>query len=340
MYELESPKRPMSGPEKAAVVLVQMGRERAAALLKLLPEAEVEALMGEVARLEGVDGVAANEVLTEFRDLIVARNYVAAGGIDLARELLEGSVGADKAKEILERLNVAVQELPFEFLRRADPRQVLGFLQEEHPQTMALVLSYMYPEQVASVMGGLPEELQADVAHRIAVMDSTSPDVIRQVEQVLQRKLSTVLQSSQFAAAGGVQSLVDILNRADRGTERLILDGLERQDPELTEEVRSRMFVFEDIVTLDNRAVQLVLRDVATKDLAVALKGSGANVRDKILRNMSERAAATLDDEISVLGPTRLKAVEESQSAIVRVIRNLEETGAIVLSRGNDELVV
>ena len=339
MYELEAPKKPLNGPQKAAVVLVQMGRERAAVVLKNLPEAEVEILMGEVARLEGVDGAAVNEVLAEFRDLAVARNYVAAGGMDLARELLEGTVGPEKAKEMLDRLHVVVQKLPFEFLRQADPRQVLGFVQEEHPQTIALVLSYMYPEQAASVMSGLPEDLQADVAHRIAVMDHTSPDVISQVETVLQRKLSSVLQSSQFTTTGGVQSLVDILNRADRGTERLILEGLERQDPELVEEVRSRMFVFEDIVTLDNRAVQLVLRDVPAKDLAVALKGSGANVRDKILRNMSERAAATLDEEISVLGPTRIKAVEEAQSAIVRAIRNLEETGAIVVTRGNDELV-
>ena len=229
---------------------------------------------------------------------------------------------------------------PFEFLRRADTRQVLSYLQDEHPQTIALVLADMHPEAAAMVIGSLPEEQQRDVADRIAKMDRTSPDVIEHVEAILERKLSTVIQQSDFSEAGGIQTLVDILNNSDRATERLILEGLEGKDPQLADDVRNRMFVFEDITTLDDRSVQLVLRSVDTKELAVALKGVDQKVRDKITGNMSERAAANLTEEIKLLGPVKLKTVEEAQAAVVRVIRTLEESGQIDMSRGGDELVV
>ena len=297
--------------------------------------------MAEVARLHHLELHEIEEVMDEFRDTFTARAHVAQGGYQTARELLESSFGGNKADEILDNLGVTMVAAPFEFLRRADTRQVLSYLQDEHPQTIALVLAHMHPDAAAMVMGSLPEEQQRDVAIRIATMDRTSPEVIEQVEAILERKLSTVIQQSDFAQAGGLQTLVDILNSSDRATERLILEGLEQQDAELADEVRNRMFVFEDVTNLDDRAVQLVLRSVDAKELAVALKGVDAEgARQGHRSNMSERAAANLTEEIQLLGPMKLKTVEEAQAAIVRVIRTLEESGQIDMSRGGDELVV
>jgi flagellar motor switch protein FliG len=332
----------MSGPQKAAVLLVQLGKERAAPLLRCLREDEIEAVMTEVALLQHVDAAVVDAVLQEFKELATAKMYVSQGGAVYARELLEASVGAVKANEILDRLNTVMVELPFEFMRRADARQVLSYLQDEHPQTIALVLAHMPPEQAAAVLSGLPEALQGDVAARIATMDRTDPEVVRQVEAVLQRKLSSFIQSSELSAVGGVQPLVDILNYSDRTTEKVILEGLERGNPELAETVRGQMFVFEDISQLDDRSVQLLLREVDNKELAVALKGVRDDVRQKIMGNMSERAAANLADEIDVLGPVRAKTVGEAQGNVVRVIRTLEESGQITISRGGggDDLIV
>jgi flagellar motor switch protein FliG len=279
--------------------------------------------------------------MNEFHELATARRYITEGGVDFARGMLEESLGTQKAHAILDRLAVSVTEAPFEFLRRADPRQVLTYLQEEHPQTISLVLAHMAPEQAAMVLSALPEEMQSDIALRIATMDRTSPEVVRQVEQVLERKLSSVLQAQDVSqAAGGVQALVDLLSRSDRATEKLILGELEKRDAELADQVRSQMFVFEDIVNLDDRSVQLVLRDVDVKELAVALKGVRSDVRDKILKNMSERAAANLSEEVELLGPTRMKAVNDAQAGVVKVIRQLEESGQLVLSRGGEEMVL
>ena len=326
--------------QKAAILLMQVGKERAAVILRALRESEVAEIMAEVARINHLEPGEIEEVLAEFRDTYVARSHIAQGGYQTARELLEASLGNEKAEEILENLGVTLMAAPFEFLRRADSRQVLSYLQDEHPQTIALVLAHMNSASAALVMSALTEELQRDVAERIAKMDRTSPEVIEHVEAILERKLSTVIQQSDFSTAGGLQSLVDILNNADRGTERLILEGLDQSDPQLADDVRSRMFVFEDIITLDDRSVQLVLRSVDAKELSVALKGVEQDVRDKILKNMSERAAANLADEIKLLGPVKLKTVEEAQAAVVRVIRTLEESGQIIMSRGSDELVV
>ncbi|MCZ7527708.1 MAG: flagellar motor switch protein FliG [Acidimicrobiia bacterium] len=331
--------RQLNGVQKAAILLMQMGKERSAAVLRQLREAEVSEIMAEVARLESVQPEQVDDILEEFRDRVTARRHVAQGGFDAARELLEESLGTEKAHEILESLGATLVKAPFEFLQRADPRQVLTYLQEEQPQTIALVLAHMNPDSGAMVLGALPEELQRDVARRLATMDRTSPDVIAQLEAILEPKLSSVIQSSDMTNVGGVQCLVDVINRSDRATERLILEGLEQYDPELADEVRSRMFVFEDIVSLDDRSVQLVLRQVDSKELAVALKGVQNVVRDKIMRNMSERAAANLAEEIELLGPMRLKTVEEAQGAVVRVIRALEEAGQIVVSRSSDEFV-
>jgi flagellar motor switch protein FliG len=329
-----------TGTQKAAILLMQAGKDRAASVLRTLREQEVAEIMAEVARLHHLEVSEIEEVLNEFSDIHTARAHIAQGGYSTARELLEASFGGTKADEILDNLGVTMVAAPFEFLRRADTRQVLTYLQDEHPQTIALVLAHMHPDAAAMVLSSLPEELQRDVALRIANMDRTSPEVIEQVEAILERKLSTVIQQTDFAQAGGLQTLVDILNSSDRTTERLILEGLETEDGELADEVRNRMFVFEDVQNLDDRSIQLVLRSVDAKELAVALKGVDQKVRNKIMKNMSERAAANLAEEIQLLGPIKLKTVEEAQAGIVRVIRTLEEAGQIDMARGGDELVV
>ncbi len=331
----------LTGPQKAAILLVQLGRERSALVLKSLRESEVEEILNEIARLKGVDTETVDAVMEEFQELATARRYYGQGGIAFAREVLEASMGPEKAAELLRRMEASLVEMPFEFLRRADARQVLSFLQDEHPQTVALVLAHMRADQAAIVLSGMPDDLQADVAHRVAVMENTSPEVVRQVEAILERKLSSVLQSTDFTVAGGLQPLIDIINHSDRATERLILEGLERRDPVLAEQVRSQMFMFEDIVTLDDRSVQLVLRQVDSKELATALKGVNKDVREKIMNNISERAAANLADEIEMLGPVRLTTVEEAQATVISTIRSLEESGQIILTRGDrDEYVV
>jgi flagellar motor switch protein FliG len=327
----------ISGLRKAAILLVQMGKEDAAKIMAHLRESEVEELTAEIVRLGQVETDIADVVLEEFHDMATGHKYVGQGGMDFARDLLEASLGKERAGEIVGRLNTVFLDVPFGFLGQADPRQLLSFLQDEHPQTIALVLAHMTATQASQILSGLPPELQADVAHRIAVMDRTSPDIIRQVEATLERKMSSVLQPSDLSNVGGLEPLVEIINRTDRATERLILEGLAGRNPELAEEIRSKMFMFEDIVSLDDRSIQLVLRQVETNDLATALKGVREEVRQKVMRNLSERAAENLADEIEMLGPVRLRQVEESQAKIVQAIRTLEESGQIVISRGDDD---
>ncbi|MDZ7678950.1 MAG: flagellar motor switch protein FliG [Acidimicrobiales bacterium] len=329
----------MTGAQKAAVVLMSMGTERAAKVLRTLRETEVTEIMSEVARMNDVSEDVVEAVLNEFAVTASARHHFAVGGVDYAKELLEASVGKGKAEEIFSRLSMSLVSAPFEFLRKADPRLVLGFIRDEHPQTIALVLAYMPPDSAAMVLGGLPEELQRDVSVRVATMDRTSPDIVAAVEGSLERRLSSVLQQGDLSSVGGVQTLVDLLNRSDRATERLIFEGLENFDEVLADEVRSRMFVFEDILTLDDKAVQQVLRQVDSKDLALALKGVREEVRRKILDNISSRAAENLLEEIEMLGAVRLKAVEDAQGAVVRIIRALEEAGQIVLTRSGEEFI-
>lgn len=327
----------LSGVQKAAIVLMQISRDQSSRILAEMRETEVEAVMAEIVRLQHVDSSVADQVLAEFNQLATARRYVLQGGVRYAKELLESAVGGTKADDILGRISASMEEVPFEFLRRADPRQILSFLQDEHPQTIALVLAHMSVDQASTVLGGLIPALQSDVAHRIAVMDRTSPEIIKALEANLKRRLSSVLQASEFSEIGGITPLVDIISRADRATERQILEGLEGRDPALADEVRSHMFLFKDIVSLDDRAVQLVLRQVDTASLATALKGVDADVREKITRNLSERAAANLLEEIELLGPVRLRVVEESQAKVVQAIRALEESGELVLRRETDD---
>jgi len=327
----------LTGTRKAALLLLSMGKERSAKIMSSLRENEVEQLSAEIARLDGVPQEMVDGVVQEFAELVTARGFLTSGGVGIAHDLLIATLGAERAAEVMSRLTAAMMEMPFQFLRRADPRQLLSFLHDEHPQTIALVLAHMGSEQAASVLGGLHPELQADVAHRLAVMERTSPETIAAVEGVLERKLSSVLQPTELSSVGGLDALVEVINQADRGTERLILEGLEKLDPALAEQVRSQMFVFEDITLLEDRAVQLVLRNVETAELAVALKGVRADVRAKVLSNMSERAAEALAEEIEMLGPVRLKTVEEGQAKVVHAIRALEESGQIVISRGGED---
>jgi len=327
----------MTGLRKAAVLLVQLGKEEAGKLLAQLPEAEVEELSTEIARLGLVDPESAGDVLTEFHTMAKHRQRASQGGLDLAREMLIASLGEERAGEILERLAAVVTDVPFSFLGRADPRQVVSFLQNEHPQTIALVLAHVPAGLASAILSALGPDTSANVAHRIAVMDRTSPDIIKQVETSLARKLSTVLQPSEMSVVGGVQPLVDIINRSDRGTERLILEALEQRNPEIADEIRRRLFMFEDIVHLPDKGIQLVLRQIDTNDLATALKGVPDNVRAAVTRNLSERARENLMDEIEMLGPVRMRVVEESQAKIVQVIRSLEDSGQIEIQRGDED---
>jgi flagellar motor switch protein FliG len=330
----------LSGAQKAAILLMRLGKDRSAKVLQSLREHEIAAITAEIARLQNVPSEQVAAVMNEFRILVTAHRYVAQGGVEYARDLLEQSLGIERAHAILDRLHVSLMDAPFEFLRKADPRQVLGFLQEEHPQTIALVLAHMPPDAASMVLTNLQEDLQRDVAVRLAVMDRTSPEIVSAVEESLQRRLSSVLQQSELSTAGGVGALIEILNRADRSTERLIFEGLEDFDTDLADEVRGRMFVFEDITTIDDRSIQLVLRQVDSKDLAVALKGVKPEVKQKILQNVSSRAAQTLAEEIEMMGAVRLTTVEEAQAGVVKIIRALEESGQIVVARaGSDEFV-
>ncbi len=335
------PTMSLTGVQKAAVVIMQLGRERAAKVMAQLGEQELDEITAEIVRLENVDGFTADSVLEEFHAVSIAGpNLIARGGLSYAQELLEASLGAERAASVMERLATQMAGQPFEFLQQADARQIHSLLTGEHPQTIALVLAHLRPEHASAIMAGLPGDAQAEVAHRIALMERAAPDVVAVVAENLQRKASSVLAPQEMSAVGGVQPLVEIINRADPGTEKLILEGLEIRDKELAEEVRSRMFVFADVVMLDDRAVQLVLRGVETASLSVALKGATDEVRDKILGNLSERARDNLVEEIELLGPTRMSQVEEARAGIVQAIRRLEESGQIVIRReGEDEYV-
>jgi flagellar motor switch protein FliG len=329
----------LTGSQKAAMLLVQLGRERAARVMAQMDVAEIEELSAEIMRLDRVDQGMADEVLEEFYAASVIGPGV-GGGFGLAQHLLEASLGVEQAAGVMERLQTSMAGQPFEFLQQADARQVISLLASEHPQAIALVLAHLRPEHASAILAGLEPGLQGEVAHRIALMERASPDVVAVIAESLQRKASTVLAPRELAPVGGVQPLVEIINRADPTTEKLILEGLTSRDEALAEEVRSRMFVFGDIVLLEDRAMQLVLRQVETAQLSVALKGVSEEVRDTVLRNLSERARENLVEEIELLGPVRLSQVEDARAEVVQSIRRLEESGQIVIRRdGEDEFV-
>jgi flagellar motor switch protein FliG len=329
-----------TGRQKAAIFLVTIGSEISAEIFKYLREDEIETLTFEIARLETIDSEQKDAILAEFQELMMANQFISTGGIDYARELLEKSLGSQKAIDIINRLTSSLQVRPFDFIRRTDPAHLLNFIQQEHPQTIALILAYLEPNKASIILQNLPHEVQSDVARRIATMDRTSPEVLREVERVLEKKLSS-LSSEDYTAAGGVESIVEILNLVDRASEKQIIEALEDEDPELAEEIKKRMFVFEDIVMLDDRAIQKVMREVDSQELAKALKSVDSEVQDKIFKNMSKRAAGMLKEDMEYMGPVRLKDVEEAQQKIVSIIRHLEDTGEIVVARAaEDELVV
>ncbi|MCL2805352.1 MAG: flagellar motor switch protein FliG [Treponema sp.] len=329
-----------TGRQKAAIFLVTIGSEISAEIFKFLREDEIETLTFEIARLETIDSEQKDAILQEFQELMLANQFISTGGIDYARELLEKSLGSQKAIDIINRLTSSLQVRPFDFIRRTDPAHLLNFIQQEHPQTIALILAYLEPNKASIILQNLPHEVQSDVARRIATMDRTSPEVLREVERVLEKKLSS-LSSEDYTAAGGVESIVEILNLVDRASEKQIIEALEDEDPELAEEIKKRMFVFEDIVMLDDKAIQKVMREVDSQELAKALKSVDSEVQDKIFKNMSKRAAGMLKEDMEYMGPVRLKDVEEAQQKIVSIIRHLEDTGEIVVARaGEDELVV
>ncbi|OAS83338.1 MULTISPECIES: flagellar motor switch protein FliG [Metabacillus] len=330
----------LNGKQKAAILLISLGPEVSASIYKHLSEEEIEKLTLEISGVRKVEANKKEEIIEEFHDIAMAQDYISQGGIAYAKQILEKALGGEKATSIIQRLTSSLQVRPFDFARKADPGQILNFIQNEHPQTIALVLSYLEPAQSGQILSELPQELQADVARRIAVMDRTSPEIINEVEQILERKLSSTV-TQDFTQTGGIEAVVEVLNGVDRSTERTILDSLEIQDPVLAEEIKKRMFVFEDIVTLDNRAIQRVIRDVENEDLMLSLKVASEEVRDVVFKNMSKRMVDTFKEEMEYMGPVRLRDVEEAQSRIVGVIRRLEEAGEIVIARGGgDDIIV
>ncbi|WP_174735005.1 flagellar motor switch protein FliG [Mesobacillus harenae] len=330
----------LSGKQKAAILLISMGPDVSASVYKHLSEEEIEKLTLEISGVKKVDSLAKEEIIDEFHNIALAQDYISQGGIGFAKTILEKALGTDQAALIINRLTSSLQVRPFDFARKADPGQILNFIQNEHPQTIALILSYLDSAQAGQILSELPQEMQADIARRIAVMDSTSPEIISEVEQILERKLSATV-TQDYTQTGGIEAVVEVLNGVDRSTERTILDALEIQDPELAEEIRKRMFVFEDIVTLDNRAIQRVIRDCENEDLMLALKVSSEEVKEIVYKNMSKRMVETFKDEMEFMGPVRLRDVEEAQSRIVSIIRRLEEAGEIVVARGGgDDIIV
>ncbi|MBE1553465.1 flagellar motor switch protein FliG [Sporosarcina limicola] len=330
----------LTGKQKAALLLISLGPEVSAAVYKHLNEEEIERLTLEISSVKKVEASVKDEIIEEFHNIALAQDYISQGGIGYAKTILEKALGKEHAQAILNRLTSSLQVRPFDFARRADPAQIMNFIQNEHPQTIALILSYLEAEQAGVILSSLPQEMQADIAKRIALMDSTSPEVLSEIEAVLERKLSSTV-TQDFTETGGVDAVVEVLNGVDRTTEKTILDALEIQDPELAEEIRKRMFVFEDIVTLDNRSIQRIVRDCENDDLILSLKVSSEEVKEILFKNMSQRMSESFQEEMEIMGPVRLRDVEEAQTRIVSIIRRLEDSGEIIIARGGgDDIIV
>jgi flagellar motor switch protein FliG len=330
----------ISGKEKAAILIIALGPEKAAKVYKHLREEEIEQLTLGIANVNKVTQEEKDKIVEEFYQICLAQNYISEGGIGYAREVLEKALGNQKALDLINKLTSSLQVRPFDMVRRTDPNQLLNLIQGEHPQAIALVLSYLRPQQAAAILSALPPDKQVDVAMRIAQMDRTSPDIIKEVERILERKLSSVAMAD-YTSAGGIQAVVDILNATDRGTEKNILETLDVKNPELADEIKKRMFVFEDIAAMDNRSIQRFLREIDNNQLALALKGASEDVANVLFNNMSKRMQDMIKEDMQFMGPVRLRDVEEAQQAIVNVIRKLEDAGEIVISRGGgDEIIV
>ena len=330
----------LKGSQKAAILFITLGPEASSGILKRLPEPEIQKITYEIANITSVNSEQRQAILEEFLQINKAKDYILEGGMDYAKTLLSKAIGPQRANEILEKVSEATQQYrPFAIARKADPSQLLNVISFEQPQTIALILCYLQPEKAAQVMAELPEEMQSEVAYRIATMSNTSPMVIKEIEKVLESKLSSVVRT-EMTVIGGVPSLVDILNQVDRTTEKNITEGLEREDAELADKVKSSMFVFEDIITLDDVSIQRILREVDVKDLSLALKGCSEEVAEAIYRNQSKRAAASLKEDMEFLGPVRLMDVEKAQQSIVSIIRRLDEAGEIIISRGGEDALI
>jgi flagellar motor switch protein FliG len=340
--ELATRDSSLTGLQKAAVLLVAIGEERAGEIFRQLGDSEVEALSLEIAKARKVPTETCREIINEAVETVLAEDYIAEGGVEYARNVLERSLGSVRAEEIIGRLAATIERRPFEFLRRTPAEQIHVFLRSESPQTIALVVANLHTSLAAQVLSLLDPSDQAEVARRVAVMAETRPEVVAEVESVMRGKLSSVVGQEYAAAVGGVKSLADILNNADRTTERNVLDELAKTNGELAEEIRLLLFTFEDVVKLDDRSIQMILKEVDQKDLAIALRGVPDEVRNRIFSNMSERGAELLKEEIDFQPPQRRRIIEEAQGRIVGIVRRLEEAGAIVISRGaggEDELL-
>jgi len=329
----------LSSRQKAAILMVALGPDVSGPIFKHLSEDEIDQLTLEIANLQRVDAQTKDRVIEEFHQLVLAHEYISEGGIEYAKELLQSGLGAEKANNIIARLTASLQVRPFDFARKTDPAQLLNFIQNEHPQTIALILAYLHADQAGHILSALPPQQQVEVARRLATLDRTTPEVLEEIESTLERRLSSFV-TDDFTAAGGIEVAVDILNRVDRSTERTIMESLEEEDPELAEEIKKRMFVFEDITLLSDRDIQLIVREVSSDEWALALKTASDEVSERVFRNMSKRAAEMLKEEMDYLGPVRLRDVEDAQQKIVSIIRHLEESGDIVVVRGGEEEIV
>lgn len=328
----------LSGRQKAAVLLVALGPEASASVIRHLREPEIEQLTVEVFTTDEISQQAVKAVLDESFEMTVATGLLGSGGYDYARQMLAGALGESKANEILSRLAANLQPRHFDFLRDTDPGQLATFIQEYQPQAIALILSHLTPALSSKVLAALPPDLQPEVAMRIATMERTTPEVIEGVESVLRRRLSSVV-TGNLSTVGGVECLVKMLTMVDRTTERVILEYLDRNGAEVASEVRKQMFVFDNLTQLDDASLQRVLREVDARDLALAMRGASDDLRERIFRNLSSRAADMLREDMAVSGPLRLRLVEEAQQKIVAAVRRLDEAGDIVIQRGDDVLV-
>src|SRR6266446_6152 len=331
----------LPGVKKAAVLLVSLDQDRAAEILKRLPAEAVEEVSREIASLGEIATPARRDVFNEFYTLALANSYVSEGGLEYAKALLRKSLSEEDAKRVINTVTQQVQTSPFSFLQKAESENLLTFIQDEHPQTIALILAHLPAQKASEILVGLPGQKQIEVVKRIANMEQTSPDVIKEVERGLEHRLSDIV-SQTFEKAGGVDTVAEILNLADRSTEKGIMEGLEAEDPDLVEQIRRLMFVFEDILLVNDKGIQAVLKEVANEELALALKTASQELKDKILKNMSERAAQLIQEDMQYMGPVRVSDVESAQQKIVDIVRRLEDSGDIIIAGrgGEKEMVV
>lgn len=328
----------LSGPRKAAIFLVAMGAEVSAKIFKNLDETEIELLSAEISRLPSVDQGLTTQVIHEFMQMALTKQYITSGGLTYALEVLERAVGRGRASEIVARIQATFQPVRFAAIKKADPNQLATILRREHPQTIALLLANLEPELGAAILGGLPEDIRADVVLRVATIDKTSPEVLKQIEQVLEKQVTAGFASG-VAYGGGAQTVAELLNRVDPTTQKEILGRLDENSPSLAEQIRALMFTFEDLINVDDRGIQRILQEVEQKDLVLALKAAGEEIAAKIFKNMSERTSQIVKQELEFLGPVRLRDVEEAQRKIVAAARRLEEAGEIVLAGRGDQVV-